>query len=122
MLYKETICPVCSGHGYISGSGEYSIWTKPCTNCQNGVIVVPVTNGDLMRSCSNDQLLQVLINLTHTAIYSGGEHNRLLLSTPEDFLFWLNKATDDLDLRTVFDFIDKKDYEHSWLKAAEAKI
>jgi hypothetical protein len=80
------------------------------------MIVVPVTNGDLMRSCSNDQLLHVLTNLTNTAIYSGGERNRLLLSTPEDFLFWLNKATDELDLRTIFDFVKPEDYEHPWTK------
>ena len=116
MLYKETICPVCNGRGFISGSSECSVWAEPCTNCQSGMIATSVTNGDLIRSCSNDLLLQVFTNLTHNAIYSGGEHNRLLLSTPEDFLFWLNKATDDLDLRTIFDFINPKDYEHPWTK------
>lgn len=117
MLFKETVCPVCSGHGFISGSDDCSIWSKPCTNCQNGSIVVPVTNGDLIRRCTNDQLLKALTNLTHWAIYSGGEHNRLLLSTPEDFLFWLNKAADDTDCRTIFDFIDKTDFEHPYTKA-----
>lgn len=116
MLYKETMCTVCNGRGFISGSSECSVWAEPCTNCQNGMIATFVTNGDLIRSCSNDLLLQVFTNLTHNAIYSGGEHNRLLLSTPEDFLFWLNKATDDLDLRTIFDFINPKDYEHPWTK------
>lgn len=116
MLYKETVCPVCNGHGFISGHDDCSIWASQCANCQNGSIVVPVTNGDLIRRCTNDQLLQVFTNLTHNAIYSGGEHNRLLLSTQEDFLFWLNKATDDLDLRTIFDFVDEKDYEHPWTK------
>jgi hypothetical protein len=116
MLYKETVCPVCSGHGFISGHDDCSIWASPCANCQNGSIVVPVTNGDLIRRCTNDQLLQVFTNLTHNAIYSGGDNNRLLLSTPEDFLFWLNKATDGLDHRTIFDFINEKDYEHPWTK------
>ena len=119
MLYKETVCPVCNGHGFISGSDECSIWAEPCANCLNGMIVVPMTNGDLIRRCTNEQLLKVLINLTHNTIYSGGEHNRLLRSTPEDFAFWLDKATDDLDLRTVFDFVDEKDFEHPWTKVAE---
>ncbi len=117
MLYKETVCPVCNGYGFISGNDDCSIWASLCTNCQNGSIVVPVINGDLIRRCTNDQLLQVFTNLTHNAIYSGGDNNRLLLSTPEDFLFWLNKATDDLDLRTIFDFVNEKDYEHPWTKA-----
>lgn len=119
MLYKETVCPVCNGNGFISHWDENSISAESCTNCQNGLIAVPMTNGDLIRRCTNEQLLKVLINLTHTAIYSGGEHNRLLLSTPEDFAFWLDKATDDLDLRTVFDFVDEKDFEHPWAKVAE---
>lgn len=120
MLYKETVCPECRGYGFITESTECSISSKPCpARCREGRVVVPITNGDLIRRCTNEQLLKVLINLTHTAIYSGGEHNRLLLSTPEDFAFWLDKATDDLDLRTVFDFVDEKDFEHPWAKVAD---
>lgn len=120
MLYKETLCPECSGHGFITECTECSISSKPCpARCYEGRIVVPITNGDLIRRCTNEQLLKVLTNLTHTAIYSGGEHNRLLLSTQEDFAFWLDKATDDLDLRTIFDFVDEKDFEHTWTKVAE---
>jgi hypothetical protein len=120
MLYKETICQECRGYGFITESTECSISSKPCpARCHEGRIVVPITNGDLIRRCTNEQLLKALINLTHNAIYSGGEHNRLLLSTPEDFAFWLDKATDDLDLRTVFDFVDEKDFEHPWTKVTE---
>lgn len=116
MLYKETPCPECRGLGFTCHTTENSVSSKPCIKCQYGTIVVPITNGELIRTCDNEQLLKVLINLTHNAIYSGGEHNRLLLSTPDDFLFWLNKETDDLDLRTIFDFIDEKDFEHPYLK------
>jgi hypothetical protein len=97
-----------------------NVAAEPCpARCHEGRVVVPITNGDLIRRCTNEQLLKVLTNLTHTAIYSGGEHNRLLLSTPEDFAFWLDKATDDLDLRTIFDFVNEKDFEHPWTKAAK---
>ena len=118
MLYKETVCPICNGRGFISHFDENSVSAETCRNCRNGLVVVPMTNGDLFRRCTNEQLLQVLTNLTHFAIYSGGERNRLLLSTPEDFLFWLNKEVDDTDLRTIFDFINEKDFEHPWLAVA----
>jgi hypothetical protein len=112
MLYKEAVCPVCNGYGFISGSSDCAIWSERCVNCQNGTIVVPVTNGDLIRRCTNEQLATVRENLASWAIYSGGENNRLLDNSSEDFLLWLNKATDDLDLQTIFDFVDPKDYEH----------
>ena len=116
MLYKESICPVCKGHGFISGSDECSVWAERCTNCQEGKIVIPVTNGDLIRNCTNEQLVLVHENLNREAIYSGGVNNRLLDSSSADFLIWLTKATDSTDLRTIFEFVDKTDYEHPWTK------
>ena len=117
MLYKEIICPVCNGHGFLSGGDDHSVWSKPCPNhCHNGLIVVPVTNGDLIRRCTNEQLVKVHINLNQEAIYSDSEHKRLLSDTLEDFALWLDKETDDLDLRTIFDFINEKDFEHPWIK------
>ena len=117
MLYKETICPVCNGHGFITESTDCSISCRPCPGaCRDGTIVVPMTNGDVIRTCNNEQLVKVYDNLSKEAIYSGGEHNRLLDYSSEDFLIWLNKATDELDLRTIFDFVDKKLFEHPWTK------
>ena len=118
MLYKESVCPVCNGHGFISGSSDCAVWAERCTACENGTIAVPVTNGDLIRRCSNEQLLKVHENLNSCAIYSGGENNRLLNSTSEDVLLWLDKVTDYQDLRDIFDFVNPKDYEHPWAKVA----
>lgn len=116
MLWRETICPVCRGQGFIGRSSECAVWCTPCVNCQNGIIVVPVKNGDLIRQCTNEQLVRVYEGLKSCALYSGGDNSRLLDSSAEDFKLWLNKATDEVDLRTIFDFVNEKDYEHPWTK------
>jgi hypothetical protein len=116
MLYKELICPVCRGYGFISRTSDNAAWSEPCTNCYKGSIVEPITNGDLIRGCTNEQLAKVYENINSNALYSGGERNRLLATTGEDFLLWLDKAADDVDLQTIFDFINVKDYEHPWLR------
>lgn len=117
MLYKEIVCPKCHGRGFIGGGNESSAWSEPCPNhCHSGLVVVPMTNGDLFRKCTNEQLVKVFTNLNQWAIYSGGNTNRLLDDTPEDFALWLYKATDDTDLRTIFDFINEKDFEHPWIR------
>lgn len=57
-----------------------------------------MNNGDKLRSLTNEQLAEVLINLDNTALYSGGENNRLLnKDSYDDFLCWLNKENDWLD-------------------------
>ena len=115
MLYKEVICPVCNGRGFISKSTECSISSLPCPgNCRDGMIVIPMTNADIIRICDNEQLVKVHVNLSNWALYSGGEYNRLLDSSPEDFSIWLNKVTDETDLQTIFDFIDKDHFKHPW--------
>ena len=118
MLYKETVCPICNGRGSISYFDENSVSAETCRNCRNGLVVVPMTNGDLFRRCNNEQIIKVLNNLTKTAIYSGTTPNRLLGSSKEDFLFWLNKPADTIDVESIFDFINEKDFEHPWLKLA----
>lgn len=120
MLYKEIVCPVCNGHGFISGGDDHSIWSKTCDNC-NGhqLVVVPMTNGDIIRACNNEQLVRVHYNLQSWALYSGGDKNRLLDDSQEDFLLWLNKDADDIDLKTIFDFIDEKDYEHPYISISK---
>lgn len=120
MLYKEIICPACNGHGFICGGDEHSIWSKTCDECTGrGLVVVPMTNGDVIRTCNNEQLMEVYCHLGDYAIYSGGKNNRLLSSHPNDFLLWLNKETDNIDLRTIFDFIDEKDYEHPYISISK---
>ena len=118
MLYKEIVCPICNGYGHICGGDENSIWSKTCDNCNgNQLIAVPMTNGDVIRICNNEQLLTVYYNLEKWAIYSGGSNNRLLnKDNAEDFLLWLNKDVDDIDLNSIFDFINKEDYEHPYIK------
>lgn len=119
MLYKEIPCPECDGHGHISGGDLNSIWSIQCSNCMgSGLVVSYITNADLIRQCDNEQLVKVYRNLKEWAIYSGGEKNRLLDRSPEDFSLWLNKVTDDIDIKTIFDFIDEKDYEHSYVKSS----
>jgi hypothetical protein len=79
-----------------------------------GSSVIPMTNGDIIRLCNNEQLLEVRNNLDTYAIYA---NNRLVINEyDEDFLLWLNKATDDIDLETIFPFINKEDYEHPYLR------
>ena len=106
MIYKEILCPTCNGCGHITGWDENSIWSTTCSNC-NGrqTITTPMTNGDIIRICSNEQLLKVYYNLQNTALYSGGDNNRLLSNSQEDFLLWLNKEADDVDIASIFDFI-----------------
>lgn len=109
MLYKETVCKTCNDSGFVTEAADCTISSKPCPDdCH-----ILMTNGDLIRCCTNEQLQIVYQNLKHNAIYSGGYgdgNNRLLFDTePDDFIFWLNKPTDDLDLRTIFDFIDEKE-------------
>lgn len=118
MLYKEIVCPICKGHGFINGGDENSIWSKTCDNCHGyQLISVPMTNGDIIRACNNEQLSIVYCNLEKWAIYSGGSNKRLLnRDNAEDFLLWLNKEADDIDIKTIFDFIDEKNYENPYLK------
>lgn len=118
MLYKETICKSCNGYGFITEATENSISSRPCPHCHEGRVAVPMTNGDLIRRCTNEQLNKVYFNLDQVAIYSGGDNNRLLLKEPDDFLLWLNKAVDDVDLRTIFDFVNENDYESPWTKTS----
>lgn len=119
-MYKEIICPVCNGRGYISGGDDYSTWSKTCDNC-NGhqFVVVPMTNGDIIRACNNEQLAKLHHNLKVWALYSGGNNNHLLNDSQEDFLLWLNKDADEIDLKTVFDFMDEDDYEHPYISISK---
>ena len=106
MLYKEIVCPKCNGYGFISHYEENGVWSECCTECHNGIIVVPMTNGDIIRRCNNEQLIKVFSSLKNRSI---------------NLLLWLNKETDKCDLETTFDFINEKDYEHPYLTVAQIK-
>lgn len=121
MFYKETMCKTCNGYGFITESTDHSISSRPCPDgCHNGIVVVPMTNGDVIRRCTDEQLQRVYQNLKDNAIYSGGEKNRLLYdSEPDDFVEWLRKETDDIDHRTIFDFLAEDTYSNPYLEVAK---
>ena len=109
-MFRSVCCPECNGRGFNTIYSENSIGTKICEKCQGSAMIsVPMTNGEIIRILSNEELHKVLYTLRDSAIYSGGVHNRLLLTSenPEDLLLWLNKEADDIDMRTIFPFIDK---------------
>lgn len=56
-----------------------------------------MTNGDRLRNLSNEMIASVYYNLKENAIYSGLVNRRLLGDTPEDFLIWLEKETEDFE-------------------------
>lgn len=121
MFYKETMCKTCNGYGFITESTDHSISSRPCPDgCHNGIVVVPMTNGDVIRRCTDEQLQRVYQNLRDNAIYSGGEKNRLLFdSEPADFVEWLRKETDNIDHRTIFDFLVEDAYSNPYLEVAK---
>lgn len=120
MFYKETMCKTCNSYGFITETTDHSISSRPCSDrCHNGIVVVPMTNGDVIRRCTDEQLQLVYHNLKNNAIYSSSPVRLLFDSDPEDFKEWLQKETDDLDLRVIFDFLDKDTYRHPYLEAAK---
>lgn len=66
-----------------------------------------MTNGDMIRQLTtNEQLANFILNLNVWALYSGDEDNHLLnKDSLEDLLLWVNKETDFIDRRTIFNFI-----------------
>lgn len=115
-MYKAILCPKCNGRGYISGHDDHSIWSEICTECNGECTVLGLmTNGEIIRKCNNEDLVKVFNNLNKWAIYSGGNDNRLLFkSDPEDFLLWLNKEVDKIDMETIFDFIDEDKHDEEY--------
>ena len=111
-MLKVKVCPKCGGRGFIV-STENGISACHCYECNGkGVIVVPMTNGDVIRSCNNEQLASAFENLNTMAIYSEENNRRLLFfSDPDDCKLWLDKEANSLDMRTIFNFIDEEDHD-----------
>lgn len=60
-MKKRVFCPKCGGHGFITYFEEYkdscNAWSERCSECNgNGEIEVFVTNGDKLRSMSDEQI------------------------------------------------------------------
>jgi len=122
-MYKVISCPKCDGYGFISHSEDNGIWSAKCDECNSeGNLVVPMTNGDIIRGCNNEELCNVFQNLKTFAIYSGGENNRLLYceDNPEDLLLWLNKEADAVDMKTIFDFVNEEEHDKPYYFSALA--
>ena len=112
-MLKVKICPKCKGCGFISISTENSIGARHCYECNGkGVIAVPMTNGDVIRSCNNEQLVIAFENLNTSAIYSEEKNRKLLFfNNPDDCKVWLDKKADALDMRTIFNFINEEEHD-----------
>lgn len=122
MLYKKAPCPDCNGKGYLYVSTINSISCYRCEHCGgDGQVARPMTNGDLIRLCTNEQLAYVWDKLKQNAVYSGGNYPRLLSDIYEDYLVWLNKTADKNDLKWIFDFVDESDYPHPFI-ATDTRI
>ena len=69
-----------------------------------------MNNGDKIRSLTNEEIVEFLINFQNNALYSGGENNRLLNSHSYiDLLEWVNKEMDSSDgfVYEMKRFVDK---------------
>jgi hypothetical protein len=74
-----------------------------------------MTNGDLLRTCNNSELAEVFKNLATWDINANKSADVFAIWLN----VWLNKPTDETDLKVVFTFVDEKDFEHPWTKVAE---
>lgn len=115
-MLKVKACPKCKGHGFITVFTENSIGARPCYECNSkGAVAVPMTNGDIIRSCNNEQLVIVFENLNTSVIYSEEKNRRLLFfSDPDDCKLWLDKEADSLDMKTIFNFIDEEEHDREF--------
>lgn len=105
---KKIQCPVCAGYGHMGYKRDKkwpgALSADMCIRCYGtGLIRVPMTNGDRIRNCTNEELAKVRANLHKWAIYAD-DPPRLLWDTEGDFLLWLDKETDDTDKETIFNF------------------
>lgn len=60
-MIKEVPCMDCDGKGFIAKFSEYSVWSERCPNCGGtGIVKVPMTNADRIRSMSDEELAEFL--------------------------------------------------------------
>ena len=102
-MKKKVVCPECDGNGYI---GKYTVneygcsaWSERCDECDGtGEIEVPLTNGDLFRSRSDEMNALFLSKIVCHNCMSTFECEKCY---PDDegcakeILKWLNKEAKD---------------------------
>lgn len=60
-MIKEVPCMDCDGKGFIAKFSEYSMWSERCPNCGGtGIVKVPMTNADRIRSMSDEELAEFI--------------------------------------------------------------
>lgn len=68
-MKKTIICPQCGGHGFNTKRSNYIIWSERCAQCNGtGEIEVPITNGDALRSMSDEEFRTSFLNLSVTIV------------------------------------------------------
>ena len=66
-----------------------------------------MTNGDKIRQCNNDQLVVLIKRLQENKFYTEDLYPRELdMCDISDISLWINKKTDVLDMRNVFNGFD----------------
>lgn len=97
-MYKKVVCPECNGSGFKSIAKDYGAWSTWCSKCnRKGFVVEPMTNGDIIRRCNNEQLAKVLDNMGNYFFNS--------------FSSWTSKEATDSDRGLIFDFISKEEWD-----------
>ena len=60
-MTKTIVCSECNGFGHINIGCENGTWSVLCDYCNGrGVLRVPMTNADLIRDMSDDELADVI--------------------------------------------------------------
>ena len=72
-MTKNEACPVCAGRGYTNSRDSSTSFRKWCGNCNGtGVIQVPMTRADRIRSLSDEELVDFCKNLMNLSDEDGG--------------------------------------------------
>jgi hypothetical protein len=60
------ICEHCKGVGYVINDGYYSSWLDECIFCDGKGVVEPMTNEEWLRSCTTEQLAELIYEIAVT--------------------------------------------------------
>lgn len=98
-MKKKIMCSNCNGYGFIGKCDENKAWSERCAKCNGtGEIEVPLTNGDLLRSGSderNAQWLSKLVCHDCTAIFQCSECHPDDEGCAKEILKWMQKEAED---------------------------